>query len=39
MKQHGTGVTFMKDGKGEVIAISRHKPGLPDSHGEKLKTE
>jgi hypothetical protein len=25
--------------KGEVMAISRHKPGLPDSEGKKLNTE
>jgi len=24
---------------GEAMAIIRHKPGLPDSEGKKLKTE
>jgi pimeloyl-ACP methyl ester carboxylesterase len=38
-KEYGTQVTFIKDDKGEVMAISRHKPGLPDSEGKKLKTE
>lgn len=38
-KKYGTQVTFIKDDKGEVIAISRHKPGLPDSEGKKLNTE
>jgi len=32
-------LTFIKNDKGEVMAISRHKPGLPDSEGKKLKTE
>jgi hypothetical protein len=34
---YGTQVTFLKDDKAEVIAIRRHKPGLPDSEGKKLK--
>ena len=38
-KKYGTQVTFIKDDKGEVMAIRRHKPGLPDSEGKKLKTE
>jgi len=38
-KKYGTQVTFIKDDKGEVMAISRHKPGLPDSEGKKLKNE
>ena len=38
-KKYGVQVTFIKDDKGEVMAISRHKPGLPDSEGKKLKTE
>jgi pimeloyl-ACP methyl ester carboxylesterase len=38
-KKYGTQVTFIKDDKGEVMAISRHKPGLPDSEGKKLKDE
>jgi hypothetical protein len=32
-------VTFIKDHKGEVMAVSRHKPGVPDSEGKKLKDE
>ncbi len=28
--KYGTQVTFIKDDKGDVMAISRHKPGLPD---------
>jgi hypothetical protein len=31
--------TFIKDDKGEVMAISRHKPGVPDSEGKKRKDE
>jgi hypothetical protein len=38
-KKYGTQVTFIKDDKGEVMAISRHKPGRPDSAGKKLKTK
>ena len=38
-KKYGTQVTFIKDDKGKVMAIRRHKPGLPDSEGKKLKTE
>ncbi|HXT41958.1 MAG TPA: alpha/beta fold hydrolase [Candidatus Angelobacter sp.] len=36
---NGAQVTFNKDDQGEVMAIRRHKPGLPDSEGMKLKTE
>jgi hypothetical protein len=39
LKINGAQVTFIKDDKGEVIAIRRHKPGLPDSEGKKLKNE
>jgi hypothetical protein len=35
----GTQVTFIKDDKGEAMAISRHNPGLPDSEGKKLKNK
>src|ERR1044071_557568 len=35
-KKYGAQVTFIKDDKGEVMGISRHKPGLPDSKGKKL---
>ena len=38
-KTYGTQVTFIKDDKGEVMAIRRHKPALPDREGKKLKTE
>jgi alpha-beta hydrolase superfamily lysophospholipase len=38
-KKYGGQVSFIKDDKGEVLAIRRHKPGLPDSEGKKLKTE
>jgi hypothetical protein len=38
-KSDGVQVTFIKDDKSEVMAISRHKPGLPDSEGKKLKNE
>jgi alpha-beta hydrolase superfamily lysophospholipase len=38
-KEYGAQVTFIKDDKGEVMGISRHKPGLPDSEGKKLKDE
>jgi hypothetical protein len=38
-KKSDAQVTFIKDDKGEVMAISRHKPGVPDSEGKKLKTE
>ena len=38
-KKSDAQVTFLKDDKGEVMAISRHKPGRPDSEGRKLKDE
>jgi Serine aminopeptidase, S33 len=38
-KDSDTQVTFIKDDKGEGMAISRHKPGVPDSEGKKLKQE
>jgi hypothetical protein len=38
-KEYDAQVTFIKDDKGEVMAISRHKPGVPDSEGKKLKDE
>ena len=38
-KKSDAQVTFIKDDKGEVMAISRHKPGVPDSEGKKLKDE
>ena len=38
-KEHDAQVTFIKDDKGEVMAINRHKPGAPDSEGKKLKHE
>jgi hypothetical protein len=39
LKINGAQVTFIKNDKGEATAISRHKPGLPDSEGKKLKNE
>jgi hypothetical protein len=38
-KEYDAQVTFIKDDKGEVMALRRHKPGVPDSEGKKLKTE
>jgi hypothetical protein len=38
-RYYGAQVTFIKNDKGEVMAISRHKPGVPDSEGRKLKNE
>jgi hypothetical protein len=38
-KKSDAQVTFIKDDKGEVMAISRHKPGVPDSEGKKIKDE
>lgn len=38
-KEYDAQVTFIKDDKGEVMAITRHKPGVPDSEGKKLKVE
>ncbi len=37
LKINGAQVTFIKNDKGEATAISRHKPGLPDSEGKKSK--
>lgn len=31
-------VTFLKDEKGQVMLVRRHKPGVPDSEGKKLTT-
>jgi hypothetical protein len=39
LKNHGAQVTFIKNDKGEVMAIIHHKAGLPDSEGKKLKNE
>ena len=39
VKINGAQVTFIKNDKGEAMAIIRHKAGLPDSEGKKLKTE
>jgi hypothetical protein len=38
-KKSDAQVTFSKDDKGEVMAIDRHKPGVPDSEGKKLKSK
>jgi len=37
LKSYGAQVTFIKNDKGEVMAIIHHKAGLPDSEGKKLK--
>ena len=39
IKINGAQVTFIKNDKGEAMAIIRHKAGLPDSEGKKLKNE
>ena len=39
LKKYGARVTFIKNDKGEVMAIIHHMAGLPDSEGKKLKTE
>ena len=39
LKNYGAQVTFIKNDKGEVMAIMHHKAGLPDSEGKKLKSE
>jgi hypothetical protein len=39
LKLTGAQVTFIKNDKGEVTAISHHMAGLPDSEGKKLKNE
>jgi hypothetical protein len=33
------GLTFIKNDKGEVMAIIHQMAGLPDSEGKKLKSE
>jgi hypothetical protein len=38
-KSDGAQVTFIKNDKGEVMAVIRHLAGLPDGEGKKLKTE
>ncbi len=37
LKINGAQVTFIKNDKGEVTAISHHMAGLPDSEGKKLE--
>jgi len=37
LKINGAQVTFIKNDKGEVMAIIHHLAGLPDSEGKKLK--
>ena len=39
LKKQDAQVTFIKDDKGAVMALSRHTPGLPDSEGKKLRKE
>jgi hypothetical protein len=39
LKINGAQVTFIKNDKGEVMAIIHHMAGLPDSEGKKLKNE
>jgi len=39
LKITGAQVTFIKNDKGEVIAIIHHQAGLPDSEGKKLNNE
>jgi hypothetical protein len=39
LKKYGAQVRFIKDDKGEAIAIIHHLVGLPDSEGKKLKTQ
>lgn len=38
-KSDGTQVTFIKNDKGEAMAVIRHRADLPDSEGKKLKIE
>ncbi len=38
-KINGAQVIFIKNDKGEVMAIIHHMAGLPDSEGKKLKSE
>jgi hypothetical protein len=37
LKINGAQLTFIKDEKGEVTAVTHHIAGLPDSEGKKLK--
>jgi hypothetical protein len=39
LKINGAQVTFIKNDKGEVMAIIHHVAGLPESEGKKLKNE
>jgi hypothetical protein len=39
LKIDGAQVTFIRNDKGEVMAIIHHMAGLPDSEGKKLKSE
>jgi pimeloyl-ACP methyl ester carboxylesterase len=39
LKKYRAQVTFIKNDKGEVMAINHHMAGLPDSEGKKLKNE
>jgi len=38
-QNYGAKVTFIKNDKGEVMAIVHHVAGLPDIEGKKLKNE
>jgi len=37
LKINGAQLTFIKNDKGEVMAVIRHLTGYPDSEGKKLK--
>ena len=39
LKINGAQVTFIKNDKGEVMALIHRMTGLPDSVGKKLKNE
>lgn len=39
LKKYGSQVTFIKNDKGEVMALIHHLAGLPDGVGKKLKNE
>ncbi len=39
LKINGAQVTFIKNDKGEAMALIRHVEGLPDSEGKKLKNQ
>jgi alpha-beta hydrolase superfamily lysophospholipase len=39
LKNYGVQVTFIKNDKGEVMALIHHLAGLPDGEGKKLKKE